>query len=151
MADAIVLRAHRSFMSNLVPELYCSDFERSLRFYVGILGFRIVYVRPEERFAYLERNGAELMLEQPTGRTWLAGELTQPYGRGVNFQIRVTDLDELYAKYRAERCGIFLPLEEKWYRRDDTLLGCRQFIVQDPDGYLLRFQQTLGSKPTRAG
>ncbi len=28
-------------MAKLVPELYCSDFEHSLRFYVDILGFRI--------------------------------------------------------------------------------------------------------------
>ena len=136
-------------MPKLVPELYCSDIERSLRFYLDILGFRIAYQRPEERFAYLVREGAELMIEQPTGRVWLTGELTQPYGRGVNFQIRASDVDELHARCQAQCCRIFLPLEEKWYRREDTLLGCRQFIVQDPDGYLLRFQQPLGSKPWR--
>jgi hypothetical protein len=42
---------------------------------------------------------------------------------------------------------IFLSLEEKWYRRGDMLLGCRQFIVQDPDGYLLRLSRSIGSKP----
>ena len=60
-------------MAKLVPELYCSDFERSLRFYVEILGFRILYDRPEEKFAYLDREGAELMIEQPAGRRWLTG------------------------------------------------------------------------------
>jgi catechol 2,3-dioxygenase-like lactoylglutathione lyase family enzyme len=50
----------------LVPELVCSDLARSLDFYVGVLGFAVVYERTEERFAYLEREGAELMLEQPT-------------------------------------------------------------------------------------
>ena len=136
-------------MPKLVPELYCSDIERSLRFYLDILGFRIAYQRPEERFAYLVREGAELMIEQPTARVWLTGELTQPYGRGVNFQIRASDVDELQARCQAQCCRIFLPLEEKWYRREETLLGCRQFVVQDPDGYLLRFQQPLGSKPWR--
>jgi catechol 2,3-dioxygenase-like lactoylglutathione lyase family enzyme len=136
-------------MPKLVPELYCSDIERSLRFYLDMLGFRIAYQRAEERFAYLVREGAELMIEQPTGRAWLTGELTQPYGRGVNFQILASDVDELHARCQAQRCRIFLPLEEKWYRREDMLLGCRQFIVQDPDGYLLRFLQPLGSKPWR--
>ncbi|MGB2177889.1 MAG: VOC family protein, partial [Hyphomonas sp.] len=44
----------------LVPELYVSDLERSLDFYCGALGFSIVYQRPAERFAYIERGGAEL-------------------------------------------------------------------------------------------
>ena len=48
----------------LVPELHCSDLDESLAFYVGLLGFRILYDRPEDRFAYLDRSGAELMLEE---------------------------------------------------------------------------------------
>jgi hypothetical protein len=39
-----------------------------------------------------------------------------------------------------------MPMEEKWYRANDTQLGNRQFIVQDPDGYLLRFFQDLGTR-----
>jgi len=48
----------------LVPELYVRDLPRSLSFYCDALGFRIVYQRAEERFAYIERAGAELMLEK---------------------------------------------------------------------------------------
>jgi catechol 2,3-dioxygenase-like lactoylglutathione lyase family enzyme len=75
-----------------VPELYCSDLERSLAFYVGLMGFAVQFRRPEERFAYLDRDGAEIMLEQPTGRTFFTAELEHPYGRGVNFQIEVADV-----------------------------------------------------------
>jgi hypothetical protein len=35
---------------------------------------------------------------------------------------------------------------EKWYRAGDRELGQRQFLVQDPDGYLLRFCQDLGER-----
>jgi hypothetical protein len=45
---------------------------------------------------------------------------------------------------------LFVPLEERWYRRDDVLLGNRQFLVQDPDGYLLRFFEDLGERPLQA-
>ena len=89
------------------------------------------------------------MLEQPTGRVWLAGELTRPYGRGVNFEIEAADAEELYARCVTAKCAIFLALEEKWYRRDTVLLGCKQFIVQDPDGYLLRFSKSLGQKTAK--
>ena len=39
---------------------------------------------------------------------------------------------------------LFLEVEEKWYRVDDQEAGNRQFLVMDPDGYLLRFTEDLG-------
>lgn len=133
--------------ARLVPELVCSDFERSLQFYTAVLGFEVVYARHGERFAYLDREGAQIMLEQPTERGFVNGELSQPYGRGVNFEIEVSDVDTLYERVRAAGAEIWLPMEEKWYRRDGVEVGNRQFIVADPDGYLLRFAQDLGERP----
>ncbi|WP_395681010.1 bleomycin resistance protein [Inquilinus sp.] len=137
----------------LVPELYVSDIGRSRRFYTEVLGFAVLYDRPEERFAYLERDGAALMLDQPAdpARTWLAGPLEQPYGRGINLQIEVVDIDPLHAAVLAAGAPLLLPLEERWYRRDGGQVGQRQFVVQDPDGYLLRFCQDLGSRPIPDG
>ena len=37
-------------------------------------------------------------------------------------------------------------IEENWYRQDNKLLGNKEFLVQDPDGYLLRFSEDLGEK-----
>jgi catechol 2,3-dioxygenase-like lactoylglutathione lyase family enzyme len=125
----------------------CSDIERSVSFYVGVLGFTVRYARPEEQFAYLEREGAEIMLEQPTGRTFLTAALEHPYGRGINFQIEVTDVRSLYAAVKASAWPLLLDLEDKWYRRDELMCGNRQFVVQDPDGYVLRFFYDLGSRP----
>lgn len=133
--------------ARLVPELCCSDFERSLHFYTEVLGFSAVYARPEERFAYLDREGAQLMIEQPTGRAFVAGALDYPYGRGLNLQIEVSDVGALYARVREAGTSPFLALEDTWCRREQTLLGNRQFVVQDPDGYLLRFFQDLGQRP----
>jgi catechol 2,3-dioxygenase-like lactoylglutathione lyase family enzyme len=130
--------------ARLVPELICADFARSLAFYTDVLGFAVRYARPEERFAYLEREGAELMIEQAVGRAFLAAPLEHPYGRGVNFQIAVGDVATLHARVIDAGCPLYLPLEEKWYRRGAEEVGNRQFIVPDPDGYLLRFFQSLG-------
>lgn len=132
-----------------MPELLCSDFDRSLAFYRDVCGFQMRYERPEDRFAYLERDGAELMLEQATGgpRSFVAGPLEHPYGRGMNLQIEVSDVDQLHASVRAAGRRILLPLEERWYRDGDHELGNRQFIAVDPDGYLLRFFTGLGRRP----
>jgi catechol 2,3-dioxygenase-like lactoylglutathione lyase family enzyme len=127
----------------LVPELYVSDLDRSLDFYCGVLGFRIVYQRSGERFAYIERNGAELMLEEPVGRVWLAGPLEPPYGQGVNFQIEVADAAALREVALAAGAPLIMDLEEKTYLRDDEPIRVRQCVVQDPDGYLLRFSELV--------
>jgi catechol 2,3-dioxygenase-like lactoylglutathione lyase family enzyme len=133
-------------IAKLVPELYVSDIRASLAFYVGLLGFVVMFERVEERFAYLQREGAQIMMEQSTGRVWLAGPLEAPYGRGVSFQIEAADVDSLYASVQASDAKIFMAMEEKWYRIGDVEAGNRQFIVQDPDGYLLRFYRDLGTR-----
>ncbi len=132
----------------LVPELYCSNFAQSRTFYTEVLGFQVLFEREENRFAYLEREGAQLMFEERTDgpRTWLAAPLEPPYGRGISLQIWTRDVDALYQRVMASEAVVFLPIEEQWYRRNDVLVGNRQFVVQDPDGYLLRFAQDLGER-----
>jgi len=138
--------------AKLVPELNCTDFERSLTFYTDVLGFKVRYARPEQKFAYLEREGAELMLEglaevEDPGRTYHAGLLEYPFGRGMHLQIEVSDLGPLHQKVLKSGARIQIPLEERWYRADDLELGNRQFVLLDPDGFVLRFFESLGSRP----
>ena len=137
----------------LIPELCCSDINLSLSFYLDILGFKIQYSREEEGFAMLERQGARIMLDEikihpatGTNRTWIAGSLEKPFGRGINLEIKTLDVDKLYDRVHKSGATIFLPIEEKWYRADDVEVGNRQFIVLDPDGYMLRFAEDLGER-----
>ena len=129
----------------IVVELYCSDFRRSLAFYTEVLGFAVRYARLEERFAYLDLAGAELMIEQTVepSRTLLAADLARPFGRGVNLQIDVDDVDAIHARVRAAGTTVFRPLEERRYGTNDGEVCVRQFVAMDPDGYLLRFAQDL--------
>jgi hypothetical protein len=85
------------------------------------------------------------MLEQPTGRMLVCGERERPYGRGVNFQIEVADVASLYATILASSWPVFLELEDRWYRQEELAFGNRQFVIQDPDGYLLRFVGANGT------
>ena len=130
--------AHRE--NALVPELSVTDLAASLRFYRDILGFTVVYQRPTEGFASIALGGCQLMLDQiGVGRTWETGPLERPLGRGINLQMRIADLDDLLRRLEAAKLKLFLPLEQKDYAVDGAVKSQRQFCVQDPDGYLLRF------------
>lgn len=135
--------------AKLVPELLVSDFGASRDFYVRVIGFAVRYDRPAEKFAYLDLDGAELMIEQETD-FWLTAPREKPYGRGINLQIEVANLDGIVARLLAAGIPLFRPVEDAWYRAGDHYSGNRQFLVQDPDGYLLRMFQDLGTtdRPT---
>ncbi len=134
----------------LIPELKVSDYTQSLTFYTALLGFGVVYDRPAEKFAMLDREGAKIMIEavDSTSRSWLTAPLERPYGRGINLQIEVKNIAVLYEKVKASGQTIYLDLEEKWYHRADDETGNRQFALQDPDGYLLRFFEDVGTRHT---
>ena len=145
----------KHFTTPLTPELCCSNIKASLHFYIEILGFKIQYAREEDGFAMLERQGARIMLDEiknhnnaATGRTWLSGEMEKPFGRGINLEIKTLNVEQLYQRACQSGTTIFLPIEEKWYRAENIEIGNRQFIVLDPDGYMLRFAEELGERKT---
>ena len=99
----------------------------------------------------MERQGSQIMLDEllpGSPRTWVVAPLEAPFGRGMNLEICTDKIDDLYARVQAAGAKLFWPIEEKWYRADDLYLGTKQFIVLDPDGYLLRFSESLGSRKT---
>lgn len=133
---------------SLVPELLVRDLDRSLGFWRDICGFKVLYERPAERFAYISLGSAHLMLEQiGIGRNWVTGDLTAPLGRGINFQISVPDVEVLLHSFRGAHLPLFMEPEVKWYRMGNEEAGVRQFLVTDPDGYLIRFQSSCGRRP----
>jgi catechol 2,3-dioxygenase-like lactoylglutathione lyase family enzyme len=133
----------------LVPELLITDLATSLHFWVTLCGFEILYDRPPEGFAYLHSGTAHLMLEQiGVGRNWVPGALEKPLGRGVNFQVTVPAIGPLVERLSSSGWPLFMAPEDKWYQAGDTEAGVSQLLVQDPDGYLLRFTAHL---PTPVG
>lgn len=131
----------------LVPELLITDLAASLEFWVGLCGFEVLYGRAEEGFAYLHLGSAHVMLDQiGVGRDWVTDALEHPLGRGVNFEISVPNVEPLLERLAAAGVPLFMEPETKWYDRGDSEVGVRQFLVQDPDGYLLRFSTSLGER-----
>jgi len=136
--------------SRLVPELAVSNLETSIHFYTQILGFTLAYRRSEPVFAYLDLDGAQIMLEEAPS-SWPVGELMRPYGRGVNFEIAHPDVAALRNTLVGLQYPLYRDIEETWRETGDTINGSREFLVQDPDGYLLRFAQPLGERAKNPG
>jgi len=132
--------------NKLIPELSVSDINKSIEFYTKILGFKIEYQREECKFAFLSLNGSQIMIEQINGH-WETGKLEYPLGRGINFQIEALNVDSLVKSLQARKYPIMIMPKENWYRVGNKLYGNREFLVKDPDGYLLRFSEDLGKKP----
>lgn len=132
----------------LTPELQVSDLLASLAFYQQVLGFSLLYQRPEDGFAAIALGEAALMLEQieqnqQPDDPWTVLPLDRPLGRGINLQIDVADLQPLYQALLTHDVPLRLPPETVDYRTGDSAVRVRQLMVQDPDGYLLRFSQIL--------
>lgn len=136
--------------AKLVPELHVTDLAASLAFWRDACGFEIAYRRDEERFVFLELHGAQIMLCQRHGR-YETGAMKRPLGQGAMFQIYVENTDSILSALRAINCPLYEEPREIWYRVGDRENGLRQFLVQDPDGYLILFGQSLGTRPIRSG
>jgi catechol 2,3-dioxygenase-like lactoylglutathione lyase family enzyme len=135
--------------NNLVPELMITNLDSSLAFGVSCLGFNVAYQRPEDGFAYLDLNGAQVMFEQvdPKAGQWLTATLSKPFGRGINLQIDVMAAAPIIQKLSQAGFPLFRECKDTWYRANSLEVGQREFIVQDPDGYLVRLVERLGERP----
>ena len=124
--------------NSLIPELTVTDIERTKAFYVGILQFKIEYERTENKFVFLSLEKNQLMFEQENGN-WSVGVLEYPYGRGINFEMTVSDVDGIYTRVLDAGIKPFREMKVSHYRNGDEYIVQKEFLVQDPDGYLLRF------------
>ena len=134
------------YFNKIIPELSVSNLEKSINFYKTV-GFKIEYERPENKFVFLYMGEIQFMLQEISDKDkWDIAPLSYPFGNGINFQLEVENVDVIYESLKKNNYKIAFEIEENWYRQDDKFLGNKEFLVQDPDGYLLRFSEDLGTK-----
>ena len=128
--------------NGLIPELSVSSISESKKFYIDILGFLLEYERLENQFAFLSYGEAQIMIEE-INEKWNTGELQYPFGRGINFQIATDDVYKIAYKLKQNNIMLFREIVENQYKCDSEVLIMKEILFQDPDGYLLRFSQTV--------
>jgi catechol 2,3-dioxygenase-like lactoylglutathione lyase family enzyme len=124
----------------LIPELSVKDIEKSKWFYIEILGFKLEYERKNDKFAFLSFDEAQIMLEEMNGY-WNTGKLEYPFGRGINFQIIADNIQPIIDRLIQNEIHLFREPAVNEYKTNETVFKEKEFLVQDPDGYLLRFSE----------
>ena len=124
--------------NNLIPELSVFDILQTKKFYKE-LGFKIEYERQKEKFIFMSFQDSQFMFEQIHDDGWNTGELSYPLGRGINFSIAVEDVEERYKLVKTLNFEIYKELTRNKYQVNGTEETQVEFLIQDPNGYLLRF------------
>ncbi len=124
--------------NNLIPELSVFDILQTKNFYEE-LGFKIEYERQKEKFIFMSFQDSQFMFEQIHDEGWNTGELIYPLGRGINFSIAVDDIENLYTLVKSKKLEIYKKLTKSVYLVNGIEEIQMEFLIQDPNGYLLRF------------
>ena len=127
--------------NSLIPELSVKDIKESKNFYINILGFKLEYEREEDKFAFLSYGNSQIMIEEINNH-WSVGNLEYPFGRGINFQIETSEIERISTILREMGVDIYKDIFISKYRVNDILYTEKELLVMDPNGYLLRFQET---------
>ena len=123
--------------NSLISELSVTDIEKSKEFYLN-LGFKVMYERKEDKFCFLYLEDNQIMIEE-INNNWNVGEMKYPFGNGINISMTVSDIDSFYESIISKKIVLFRKIKTSKYRVDDIIYEDKEFLLQDPDGYLLRF------------
>ena len=99
------------------------------------------YEREEDKFAFISLDGAQLMLDEGGNGSWCTGMTGYPFGRGINFQFFIKDIEKVILKLNDNNIKLFKELFVSEYRVNLERKVLKEILVQDPDGYLLRFTE----------
>ena len=125
--------------NKLIPELTVTNIEKSKTFYEN-LGFKIMYERKEDKFIFLELNQNQIMIQEDND-VWEIGPLEYPFGRGINISMEVKNVEKIKQNLLKINYPLFQDIKESIYKVNEKEYIDKEFLVQDPDGYLLRFTE----------
>jgi uncharacterized glyoxalase superfamily protein PhnB len=129
----------------LTPNLIVARVERSLAFYVDVLGFARGMTVPEQSpfvFASVTGGGVEIFFnDAATAIKEYPGFGGRPLGATATMFIELDEsgekIDDVHDRIRP-RVRVTMPLVTQFY-------GMREFAIEDPDGYVITFAQRINT------
>ena len=131
--------------TKLTPNLIVSSVERSLSFYVDVLGFARGMTVPDQPpfvFASVTSGPIEIFFNDTAAALaehpdW-AGRVKASAGNSMFVEIEGDapgEIDALHDRVKPH-ARVVMPLTTQWY-------GMREFSIEDPDGYVMTFAQRV--------
>jgi catechol 2,3-dioxygenase-like lactoylglutathione lyase family enzyme len=137
---------HAHTFKKLTPNLLVDDVERSLRFYVEVLGFSRGMTVPEAPpfvFGSVVSGSVEIFFneKQTAAKEYPAFAGKIPALTGTLF----IEMDEVEALHEGLKSivPIVMPFVTQWY-------GLKEFAIADPDGYVITFAERVAADPASA-
>ena len=130
----------------LTPNLIVENVERSLAFYVEVLGFTRGLTVPDESplvFASVVSGNVEIFFnDKATAMKEYPSFAATPIGLTGTMYIETTGVDAWHERLKST-VRIVMPLVTQFY-------GMKEFAFADPDGYVITFAERVAADPASA-
>jgi catechol 2,3-dioxygenase-like lactoylglutathione lyase family enzyme len=115
----------------LVPQFLVDDLSAAIAYYRDSLGFELDFVY-ESFYASVSRDGFSMHLK--CAPKTAADRIHRKQNEHLDAYVGVQGIEALFDELKSKGALIIRSLEERPW-------GCRDFYVEDPDGYLLCFSE----------
>ena len=133
--------------NRLTPNLLVDSVERSLAFYENVLGFTRGFTVPDASpfvFGSVVSGSVEIFFNEKTAAAKeYPAFAAAPIGLTGTMFIEISGgIDALHDRLKPH-AKIVMPLVTQWY-------GLKEFVIADPDGYLVTFAERVAADPASA-
>ena len=118
-------------LTSIAPQFLVDDVQRSVEYYCRCLGFELDFCY-EAFYASVSRDGCAIHLKAAPKTE--ADRLHRKQHEHLDAHIDVRNAAGLHDELRSRGALLTKPLEERPW-------SCRDFYVEDPDGYILCFSE----------
>lgn len=123
-------------LESISPNLIADNVNASVDFYTKHLGFKLIASVPETGelgWAMVQRDTVAIMFQSLKSIEEDVPGLNLKKGASGTFFIKMKGVDEMYNLVKGK---VPIPMDMR-----TTFYGTKEFIVQDPDGYLMMFAE----------
>ena len=121
-------------VNGIAPQFLVDDLQRSLSYYRDELGFDVDFVY-ESFYAAVSRDGASIHLK--CAPKSVDDRVHRKSNEHLDAYIDVSDAESLFREISSGNAVVTKTLEQRPWQ-------CRDFYVEDLDGYILCFSESIG-------
>jgi len=124
-----------ALITGIAPQFLVDELSQAIAYYRDRLGFETDFVY-ESFYASVSRDGFSLHLK--CAPKTVADRVHRKQNEHLDAYIGVRGIEALFDELKSRGAHITQPLEDRPW-------GCKDFYVEDPDGYLLCFSEQIST------